>query len=317
MERMAERVRTPNGSLSFGSVRGMSSHQHNPFVILSDAGTTEGSGRCYGCMLMYSGSHLEEIERGQYGSTRLVAGINPDGFAWHLTPGKQFDTPECILSCSDSGFNGLSRNYHRIIREQVINARYRHGVRPVLINSWEAAYFDFDAEKILMFASEAQKLGIEMLVMDDGWFGKRDDDNSGLGDWVVNERKLGCSMGELSDRIHDLGLRFGLWFEPEMISEDSDLYREHPDWALCDPGRKPAMARNQMVLDMSRQDVVNYLYAHLCGILDNARIEYIKWDFNRSLANFYSHALPAARQGETGHRFMLGTYQLLGRILER
>ena len=317
MERIPERLSLPRGVASFGSRRGMSSHHSNPFVILCDRHATENTGDCYGCMLMYSGNHLEETEVDQAGSTRLVSGIHPDGFSWTLAPDEAFQTPEAILSFSADGLNGLSRHYHDIIRQQVIAPRWQKGLRPVLINSWEAAYFDFDAEKILRFARAAKEMGMEMLVLDDGWFGKRDDDNAGLGDWVVNEKKLGCSMQKLSDQIHALGLEFGLWFEPEMVNEDSDLYRAHPDWALADPDRKPMLARNQLVLDMSRQDVVDYLFDAMCAVLDHAKIEYVKWDFNRSIANCYSHALPADRQGEAAHRFMLGTYQLLERLLSR
>ena len=317
MERVPERLRLPRGTAAFGSTRGMSSHQHNPFVILCDPRATEDAGDCWGVMLMYSGSHLQEIEVNQVSSTRLVSGIHPDGFAWQLQPGESFDTPEAILAFSGEGLNGLSRLFHRVIREQVIHPRYKKTDRPVLINSWEAAYFDFDAEKILRFAASAKELGVEMLVLDDGWFGVRNDDTTSLGDWCVNERKLGCSMKELSDRIHALGLKFGLWFEPEMISENSALFRAHPDWALTDPDRKPAVGRSQLVLDMSRQDVVDYVFGSMCAVLDHARIEYVKWDFNRSIANVYSHALPASRQGEVAHRFMLGTYGLLSRLLDR
>ncbi len=317
MERVPERVRLPRGVTAFGSRRGMSSHHSNPFVIACARHATENTGDCWGCMLMYSGSHLEEMEVDQTGSLRLVAGIQPDGFSWTLQPGELFETPEAILSFSGSGFNALSQQYHNVIRQHVIPQRYQQASRPVLINSWEAAYFDFDAEKILRFARSAREMGMEMLVLDDGWFGSRNDDTSGLGDWTVNEGKLGCSMKELSERIHALGLQFGLWFEPEMVNEDSELYRAHPDWALCDPGRRPVLSRNQLVLDMSRQEVVDYLFGAMCAVLDSARIEYVKWDFNRSVANCYSAALPASRQGEVPHRFMLGTYQLLERLLER
>ena len=316
MERIPERLRLPRGVAAFGSRRGMSSHHSNPFVVLCDRNATENAGDCYGCMLMYSGNHLEEMEVDQTGSTRLVVGIHPDGFSWTLNPGEAFETPEALLSFSGSGLNGLSHQYHDLIRRQVIAPRWQNVQRPVLINSWEAAYFDFDAEKILRFAHSAKDLGIEMLVLDDGWFGNRNDDNRGLGDWAVNEKKLGCTMKALSDQIHEMGLQFGLWFEPEMISEDSDLFRTHPDWALTDPDRKPMLARNQMVLNMSRQDVVDYLFESMCAVLDSAKIEYIKWDFNRSVANCYSKALPASRQGEVAHRFMLGTYQLLEKLLK-
>ena len=317
MERTAERLHLPHTQVSFGSERGMSSHHHNPFVILCDRTASENQGGCWGFMLMYSGGHLEEIEVSQTGSVRVVAGLQPEGFSWRLNPGEDFYTPEAILTCSSEGLNGLSRNLHRIIREHVIDPRYSAAYRPVLLNSWEAAYFHFNAEKLLQFARSASTLGMEMLVLDDGWFGSRDNDLSGLGDWVVNEGKLGCSMKELSEQVHALGLKFGLWFEPEMVNEDSDLFRAHPDWALSDPGRKPTMARNQLVLDMSRQEVVDYLFEAMCDVLDKARIEYVKWDFNRSIANCFSHALPADRQGEVAHRFSLGTYQLLSRLLSR
>ena len=317
MERQAERLPLPNGTTAFGSRRGMSSHHSNPFVILCDTKCTENTGNCYGFMLMYSGNHLEEAERDQAGSTRIVTGIHPDGFSWLLNPGDSFQTPEAILSFSASGLNGLSGQYHRLLNKHVIPAEYQHTKRPVLINSWEAAYFDFNAEKILRFARSAKELGIEMLVLDDGWFGHRNDDNSSLGDWTVNEEKLGCSLKTLSEQVHALGLRFGLWFEPEMISEDSELYRTHPDWALKDPDRDPTMGRNQMVLDMSRPEIVDYLYDAMSAVLDHAQIEYIKWDFNRSVANLFSAGLPARRQGELPHRFILGTYRLLDRLLKR
>ena len=317
MERMPQRLRLPNGISAFGSTRGMSSHHHNPFVILCDRRATEDMGACWGCMLMYSGSHLQEMELDQAGTVRLVSGIHPEGFSWQLAPGEAFQTPEALLSFSTEGLNGLSGNYHDLIRQLVIPARWQKAPRPVLINSWEGCYFDFDARKILSFARAAAGVGLEMLVLDDGWFGQRNDDNAGLGDWVVNEGKLGCSLKHLSEEIHALGLQFGLWFEPEMVNEDSDLFRAHPDWALTDPGRRPAMGRNQLVLDMSRQEVVDYLFDAMCSVLDHAKIEYVKWDFNRSIANCFSRALPAGRQGEVAHRFMLGTYQLLSRLLSR
>ena len=317
MERQAERIRLAHGISSFGSRRGMSSHHSNPFVILCDPECTENAGNCYGFMLMYSGSHLEEAETDQTGSTRVVTGIHPDGFSWQLNPGDSFQTPEAILSFSAAGLNRLSGQYHRLLREHVIPERYREAARPVLINSWEAAYFDFDAEKILRFARSAKELGVEMLVLDDGWFGHRNDDKSSLGDWTANEAKLGCSLKSLSEQVHALGLKFGLWFEPEMISEDSALYQAHPNWALADPDRKPVVGRNQLVLDMSRPEIVDYLFDTMSAVLDHAQIEYIKWDFNRSVSNLYSAALPARQQGELGHRFILGTYRLLERLLER
>ena len=315
MERIPERTGIPTGGrLAFESCRGMSSHQSNPFIILCDPNTTERSGMCYGFMLMYSGNHLEEVSRDQTGSTRVVCGIHPEKFSWKLEPGDSFQTPEAILSCSMEGLNILSRNYHRVIRDEVISPRWRKARKPVLVNSWEACYFDFNADKLLELARSAADLGMEMLVLDDGWFGRRDDDTTSLGDWFCNEGKLGCSLKELAERIHSQGLKFGLWLEPEMISPDSDLYRAHPDWALTDPGRKPMVSRHQLVLDMGRQEVRDYLYDSIAAILKEARIEYIKWDFNRSVANVYSRVLPKDRQGEAAHRFMLGTYSLLERL---
>lgn len=317
MERIPQRLPAPAcGRLAFESRRGMSSHQSNPFVILCDRETTETNGACYGFMLMYSGNHLEEISVDQTGNTRVVGGIHPEGFSWRLEAGEAFQTPEMILSFSAEGLNALSRNYHRLIREEVIPQRWRNTRKPVLVNSWEACYFDFDAEKLLKLARTAKELGMEMLVLDDGWFGKRDDDTTSLGDWQCNEGKLGCSLGELSERIHALGLCFGLWLEPEMISMDSDLYRAHPDWALTDPGRKPMISRKQLVLDLGRKEVRDWLFETIAGILRETRIEYIKWDCNRSIANGFSRALPAGRQGETAHRFMLGTYELLQRLTD-
>ena len=316
-ERNPERVPVPAGArLAFESRRGMTSHQSNPFIILCDPETTERQGDCAGVMLMYSGNHLEEISKDQTGSIRVVCGIHPEGFRWKLAPGESFRTPEAILSFSTEGLNALSRNYHRLIREEVIPARWRGVKKPVLVNSWEACYFDFNAEKLLKLARSAAALGMEMLVLDDGWFGKRNDDTNSLGDWTCNEQKLGCSLKELSEKIHAEGLKFGLWFEPEMISLDSDLYRAHPDWALTDPGRDPMVSRHQLVLDMGREEVQEYLFDSISAILKGAKIEYVKWDFNRSVANVYSRALPTDRQEETAHRFMLGTYRLLERLTE-
>lgn len=314
MERQEERIRLTHDIHTIGSKRGMSSHHHNPFIILCNPETTESMGECYGFMLMYSGNHKTEIEVDQTGSTRVVMGIQDENFSWNLDAKKSFCTPEAILSYSTEGLNGLSQNYHRIIRENVCHARYLDVKRPVLINNWEATYFDFDSDKIICLANQAKELGIEMLVLDDGWFGKRNDDNSGLGDWYVNEEKLTGGLKHIAEEVNRIGLKFGLWFEPEMINEDSDLYRMHPDWVLRDPEREPMMSRNQLVLDMSRQDVVDYLYDSIRKILDSANIAYIKWDFNRSVANVYSSILSPAFQGEVAHRFMLGTYNLLERI---
>ncbi len=316
MERLAERRELGHDIHVISSKRGASSHHHNPFVILCDHNADEDTGNCYGFMLVYSGNHAEEIEKDQAGTVRVVSGINSEGFSWKLCSGEEFQTPEVILAYSHSGLNGLSFLFHRILRENVCPAEFRDVKRPVLINNWEGTYFDFNEEKILEMAEESAKLGCEMFVLDDGWFGVRNDDNSGLGDWFVNKDKLPDGLGRIADHINALGMKFGLWFEPEMINEDSDLYRNHPEWALKDPDRKPVMGRNQLVLDMSRKDVVDYLYDSISKILNSANIEYIKWDFNRSLANVYSEDADKERQGETAHRFVLGLYELLGRIRE-
>ncbi len=323
MERMPERSAVTHDIRTIASSRGMSSHHENPFVILCDKNTTEDNGGCYGFMFVYSGNHKTEVQKDQAGSTRIVMGINDEGFAWKLGSGEVFDAPEVILSYSSSGLGALSRNYHRIIRENVIPPVAKTFGHPVLINNWEATYFNFDTDKILDIAKTASEIGIDMFVLDDGWFGKRDDDNSGLGDWTVNETKLPGGLKRVAEGVNALGMKFGLWFEPEMVNEDSDLFRAHPEWALRDPGaergtyRDPNMSRNQLVLDMGNPEVVDYLFGSMTAVLDSANIEYVKWDYNRSMANVYSNALRAEQQGEASHRFILGTYRLLERLLQR
>ena len=316
MERQKERIPVGHEITCISSRRGMSSHHHNPFVILCEKDTNENEGGAYGFMLMYSGNHKTEVEMNYVDSTRLVMGLHNSNFAWRLEGGDSFTCPEVILTYSADGLNRLSHNYHHIIRENVIDARFYDMQRPILVNNWEATYFNFNAEKILEIADAASEIGLEMLVLDDGWFGKRDDDNSGLGDWFVNEYKLPGGLKRIADGVNARGMKFGLWFEPEMVNEDSELFRRHPDWAMADPDRKPMMSRNQMVLDMSRKDVQDYLFETMSAILHGANIEYVKWDFNRSVANFYSRMLPEDRQGEVAHRFMLGTYALLDRLLK-
>ena len=314
MERQPERKRLTHDIQAVRSKRGASSHHNNPFVILCDKDTTEDFGECYGFMLMYSGNHLEEIEVDQAGTVRLTIGIGTEYFNWKLESGQFFQTPEAIMAYSESGLNEFSFLYHRIIRENVCPRIFRDVKRPVLINNWEGTYFDFDEKKVMEIQDAASDLGCEMFVLDDGWFGARNSDNAGLGDWYVNTKKLPGAIKNIADHANSLNMKFGLWFEPEMVNEDSDLYRAHPDWALTDEGRDPVMGRNQLVLDMSRKEVVDYLYDKISGILDSAHIEYIKWDFNRSVANVYSRTLPADRQGEVAHRFILGSYDLMNRI---
>ena len=316
MERQMERIPVKHDIISVHSKRGMSSHHNNPFVILCEKETNQNQGAAYGFMMMYSGNHKTEVEQDFQDSTRLVMGLQNSNFAWRLECGESVTAPEVIMTYANNGLNGLSHNYHHIIRENVVDAKYYDLQRPVLINNWEATYFDFDKEKLLNIADKAKEIGIDMLVLDDGWFGKRNDDNTSLGDWFVNTEKLDGGLKAVSDGVSARGMKFGLWFEPEMISEDSHLFREHPDWAMSDPERKPMISRGQMVLDMSRKDVQDYLFERMSEIIRDANVYYVKWDFNRSVANFYSKELPSDRQGEVAHRFMLGTYALLDRLLK-
>lgn len=316
-ERTPQRTAVGHGIYEVGSTRGASSHQYNPFLVLCGKDTTEEHGACYGFSLLYSGDFQGTAERDQFDQTRVVLGIHPGNFSYKLDPGETFQAPEAAMVYSDTGFTTLSHRYHDAYRNNLCRGKFKKARRSVLLNSWEGVYFGFDAEKLVQMAKEAADLGVELFVMDDGWFGKRDDDNSGLGDWVVNEKKLGCSLSELSEKIHDLGIQFGIWFEPEAVSEDSDLYRAHPDWALQVPGKKPVRSRNQLLLDFSRQEVRDHIFRQMCQVLDQAKIEYLKWDFNRSIADIYSAVLPADRQGETAHRYVLGLYEILERLGER
>ncbi len=288
MERNMQRTPIAHGSQVIGSRRGSSSHQYNPAVIVADGNTTEDSGSCYGMVFVYSGNFLCEAEKDQYNQTRILLGLQSELFHYSLEEGEILTVPETILSYSDRGFGGLSVKYHHCIRDHVCRGVYQNSPRPVLVNSWEAAYFQFDGETICQLAKDAAELGIDMVVMDDGWFGKREDDNSGLGDWQVNEKKLGCSLAELIHKVNDAGMKFGIWIEPEMVSEDSDLYRAHPDWAMLNPRRNPVRGRNQLVLDFSRKEVRDYIFEQICHVLDQGNIEYVKWDMNRSLTDVYS-----------------------------
>ncbi|WP_419525572.1 alpha-galactosidase [Blautia sp.] len=317
MERIMERTPLHHGLQSVGSRRGFSSHQHNPFVILCSHNAGEDHGNCYGASFVYSGNFAAEAEVTQADCTRMTMGIHDAQFNFELQPQESFTAPEVMLSFSSEGLGKLSQNYHKAIRYHICRGKYKTARRPILINNWEATYFNFNTEKLLDIAREAKKLGVEMLVMDDGWFGKREDDVSGLGDWFVNEKKLGGKLKELVDGVNEIGLKFGIWFEPEMISEDSDLYRAHPDWALKIPGRAPTRGRQQLVLDFSREDVRTYIFDRMCEILESSDIEYVKWDANRHLTDVWSALLPAERQGEVFHRFILGLYDFLEKITQR
>ena len=314
MERLTERMPLCHGIQESSSTRGTSSHHQNPTVLLCSPDCTETSGSCIGAALMYSGSFQTKIQLDQMEQVRLVMGINPGLFRWELKPSEVFDTPEVIMSYSNNGMEKLSHNFHKVIREHVCRGKYKLAERPVLINNWEATYFDFNEEKILKIAEQAASLGVDMLVLDDGWFGKRDDDCSGLGDWFVSEEKLNGGLGKLAEKIKSLGMKFGLWFEPEMVSEDSDLYRSHPDWAIKIPSRNPVRSRYQLVLDMINPEVRDYLFGAISDILKNADISYIKWDMNRSICDWYTPCLSAENQGEMPHRYVLGLYELLERL---
>ena len=315
-ERAPERVPVLHGIQTIGSGRGMSSHQHNPFVILCDRLATEDHGDCYGLMYLYSGSFRAEIEGEPYGSVRAVMSPGDESFRWTLQPGAQFTAPEVLMSRAD-GLTKLSQQYHKAVRENICRGEYSLAHRPVLINSWEAAYFDISAERILKLAGQAASLGIELFVLDDGWFRGRKDDNAGLGDWEYDPEKLPEGLDHLIAGIRETGMLFGIWVEPEMVNEDSDLYRAHPDWALAAPGRKPARGRNQLVLDLSRVDVQDYIIQFMTNLLTKYDISYIKWDFNRSVADVYSHLLPAEQQGEVAHRGILGLYRVLETLTAR
>ena len=314
MERQPERVPLSHNIQTLRSARGASSHQHNPFAILAAPHTTEEAGECLGAMLVWSGNFKIECEVSQMQSTRLVAGVSDDDFSWTLEPGGQFAAPEVLFCYSDQGLSELSARYHRFLQCHIIRSPWRDKPRPILINNWEATYMDFDAQRIWDIARQARDLGVEMLVLDDGWFGERSDDSSGLGDWQFNEKKLGCTFDQLIGRVREMGLLFGLWIEPEMVCANTALYAAHPDWALSIPGRAPATGRSQLVLDMGRPDVVDYLYDLFHRLLAEHDIAYIKWDMNRNLTDVYSRALPPERQGEAAYRYMLGLYSLLDRL---
>ena len=313
-ERGLSRSPLRQGVQSVESVRGTSSHHHNPFVILCDHNASEDCGTCYGAMLVYSGNFLAAAERTHLENNRLLLGINPYHFCYALAPGECFTAPEAALVCSPCGFGQMSRSFHRAIRENLIHDPLEGKRRPVLINNWEATEFGFDAEKLVSIARAAAPLGIELFVMDDGWFGTRDSDFGGLGDWTVNESKLPGGLGALVPRIRDLGMSFGIWIEPEMVSEDSALYNAHPDWVLEAPNRPFARGRSQLVLDFSRKEVRDHVYGAIKQVLESAEITYVKWDMNRSLTDVWSSALPAGRQGELFHRFVLGVYDILERM---
>ena len=314
-ERHVERRRLCRGFQGTGSLRGESGHQDHPFMALVTANAGQEEGEVYGVQMMYSGSYEIRTEVSQYQSVRWMAGLENQNFRWALAPGETFYTPEALLTYSARGLDGMTASYHDFIRNHVIRGEYKDKKRPILINNWEATYFDFDTDKLLSIAREASELGIEMLVMDDGWFGKRNNDDCSLGDWYVNKDKLRGGLACLVEEVNKLGMKFGIWFEPEMISQDSELYRAHPDWAISVPGRAPALAREQLVLDFSNREVVEEIWRQMKTVLESANIEYVKWDMNRPLSDLGSAVLDPEKQGELSHRYMLGVYELQERLV--
>jgi len=313
-ERQIDRRAVRPGRQAVASNRGVSSPQHNPFIALARPSTTEDRGEVFGFSLVYSGNFLAEVEVESFGSTRIRTGINPEGFAWFLDPGAFFDTPEAVLVYSAAGLDEMSQAYHELFRTRLARGTWRDRPRPILINNWEGTYFDFDEKRLLEMASSAKELGIELFVLDDGWFGRRDDDTTSLGDWFVDKRKLPGGLESLAGKIEAMGLRFGLWIEPEMVNRASRLYEAHPEWAVGIPTRPRTEIRNQYVLDMARPEVVDYLFGVLSGILGSAPISYVKWDMNRYITEPFTPTLPAWRQGEFMHRYVMGVYALYDRL---
>ena len=314
-ERQIERRPIAYGKQSVSSLRGESSHQDHPFMAWMTKGTDQTTGDVYGMHFVYSGNFIAQIEKSQFDSIRAVMGIHSEGFEWWLTPGETFTAPEVVLTYSHDGLGQMTRNLHDFYRCHMIRSRYLHQKRPVLINNWEATYFDFDTDKLLAIAKSAAEHGIEMLVMDDGWFGHRNDDATSLGDWFVNENKIKGGLKHLVDEVNKLGLKFGIWMEPEMISPDSELYRKHPDWAFAVPERTATLSRNQYVLDLSRKEVRDYVYECVHNVISSANIEYVKWDMNRQLTDIGSVGFTGDRQGELAHRYVLGVYELQERLV--
>lgn len=315
-ERHRNETKLHSGIYVNDSTTGASSNRHNPLIILAGEDATEHTGSCYGMNLIYSGNHYEAIEVSGYHKTRLMTGISPYHFQWELKEGDRFYSPEAVLTYSFKGKNGVSHNFHHFIQEHIVRGEWAKKERPILINNWEATYFKFNESKLLKIAKSAKELGIELFVLDDGWFGQREDDTTSLGDWVVNEKKLGGSLNNLVNKINKIGLSFGLWFEPEMISEMSDLYKIHPEYAIKVPNRTPRLGRNQLVLDFTKKEVRDYVIDAISSVLSSANIEYVKWDMNRHISDGYSGELKE-RQGEFYHRYILGLYEVLEVITKR
>ena len=314
-ERHIQQGKIRYGKQMVSSVRGESSHQQQPFFALITPGTSQQQGKVYGMHFVYSGNFIGQAELSQFDSVRAVMGINQEEFCWNLKEDQEFQAPEVVMVYSSEGLGQMTRSYHDFYRNHMIRSKYNHKKRPILINNWEATYFDFDTEKLLDIAREAKACGIEMLVMDDGWFGVRNNDDCSLGDWKVNTDKITGGLKHLVDEVNKIGLDFGIWFEPEMVSPDSELYRNHPEWAIQIQGREAAQSRQQYVLDLSRRDVLDYVYESVASILRSANIVYVKWDMNRCLCDLGSAYLEKEQQQELFHRYVLGVYELQERLV--
>lgn len=313
-ERHSHRRALNYGKMELSSRKGLSSADHNPFMILCDHNTTETLGDSYGFALIYSGNHSSSVEVSAHDHTRVQMGINDFDFIWNLQDGDVFQSPEAVLAFSDKGLNGLSSLYHSFIRHNIVRGKWKYKERPILINNWEATYFDFTEKSLLELAREAKDLGIELFVLDDGWFGKRNNDKSSLGDWFVNKEKLPDGIDGLARKIKNLAMDFGIWVEPEMISLDSELYKKHPDWMVKTPDREASPARHQYVLDLSNKEVCSYIYKSMRDLFNSADISYVKWDMNRNLSDVYSPCLPGEQQKEFSHRYVLGLYAILEKL---
>jgi len=305
------------GKYAGGSMTGTSSNRNNPLFILGEYNATESMGKCYGFNLIYSGNHYEAVEVTPYGKTRVVSGIQPQGFSYILGSEESLEAPEAVMSFSDEGYNGLSQNMHSFVRRHIVRGKWKDKLRPILLNSWEAAYFDINETKLLRLAKAAAKVGIELFVMDDGWFGERNDDTRSLGDWTPNRKKLPNGVKGLCDKVNALGLDFGIWVEPEMVNVDSNLYREHPDWCLAIPEKMHSEGRNQRVLDLCKTEVQDYIIEAMTEVFGSANIAYVKWDMNRIITDYYSTSLPADRQGEVAYRYVCGLYRVLNSLTKK
>ncbi len=316
-ERQIEIHKLASGIQAIGSMRGNSSHHHNPFLALKRPETTEYQGEAIGFSLIYSGNFLMQAEVDAHDVTRVLAGIHPDTFSWKLEPKECFQTPEAVMIYTDQGLNGMSQTFHRLYQKRLARGYWRDRERPILINNWEATYFDFTEEKLLMIANKAKECGVELFVLDDGWFGARNNDQAGLGDWIANPARLPNGIAGIAQRMEEMGIKFGLWFEPEMVNEDSELYRQHSEWVISVPGRAKSHGRYQYVLDFSNREVVDCIYEMMAKILGQAKVSYVKWDMNRSITECFSSNLPPERQGEVYHRYILGVYNLYERLTQQ